>query len=106
MNNIESRSSLSNSFLNLEGLESKRDIFSIKKNSREKINEIEKKTKGDVKVDINKKVKDFSKIKRMLDNRPMPESNQKIQDIKEKINNKTYHIDEEAIADRILRFEF
>ncbi len=78
----------------------------MKRNSYEKQSEIENTTKKDATVSIDNKVKDFSRIKRAVDNAPDIDKSSKIADLKARIASGRYNIDYDALADKMLQTEF
>ncbi|MCY4523769.1 MAG: flagellar biosynthesis anti-sigma factor FlgM [Halobacteriovoraceae bacterium] len=51
-------------------------------------------------------IKDFARIKKMVDNAPDLDNSAKIASLKQKMENGTYKVDYEALADKILQSEF
>ena len=51
-------------------------------------------------------VKDFSRIKKAVDQAPAIDNSEKIARLKEQIGNGTYQMDYDAIAERMLNREF
>lgn len=78
----------------------------IPRNSEERRAEISTSTKDDVKVDIPDSIKDFARIKNAVDLAPPIDNSAKISELKNKINNGTYQVDYDALADKILSNEF
>jgi negative regulator of flagellin synthesis FlgM len=87
-------------------VENQSSDFVLKRNRPERQKEIENYIKGDTKVQIPEAVKDFSRIKRTVDMTPNPDNTQKISELKAKIKNGNYHIDYDALADKIIENEF
>ena len=75
------------------------------KNAPERQKEIEDLTKLDAKVDIGDTIKDFAKIKRLVDSAPEIDNSEKIARLKAQIQAGTYKVDYDAIADKILASE-
>ena len=61
--------------------------------------------KDDAKVTISDAIKDFSRIKKAVDEVPAMDNSSKIQGLRDQINAGTYNIDYEALADKILSDE-
>lgn len=78
----------------------------LRRNSYEKQSEIENQTKKDARVDINSKVKDFSRIKSAVDRAPDIDNSEKIAKLKAQIASGKYNMNYDAIADRMLQSEF
>ena len=60
----------------------------------------------DSKVNITAAVKDFSKIKKVVDQSPSPDNTNKIASLRQQIQAGTYKIDYDKVADRMLQQEF
>lgn len=78
----------------------------LSRNSSERKSEINQNTKEDVKVEIPDAIKDFARIKSAVDAAPPIDNSAKIAELRSKINNGTYNIDYDALADKILTTEF
>lgn len=78
----------------------------LSRNHPLKRNELEKISKNDAKVHISEAIKDFSRIKKAVDNAPPIDKSEQIALLKQKINNGTYEIDYDALADKILSSEY
>ncbi len=78
----------------------------LSRNSSERKTEIDQITKDDVKVDIPDSIKDFARIKGAVDAAPSIDNSAKIADLKKRIENGTYSVDYDALADKILTNEF
>ena len=78
----------------------------LKRNSVERTQEIDTKTRDDAKVDVAAAVKDFAQIKKVADATPPKDNTDKIADLKARINAGTYEIDFDALADKVLVEEF
>ena len=61
---------------------------------------------NDTKVTIPNQIKEFSRIKKLVDATPKIDRAAIVKNIKERINNNTYKVDENALAERILAQEF
>lgn len=81
-------------------------VAPIERNDVTRTKEIDEKTAKDAKVDISDAIKDFSKIKRAVDAAVPVDNTDKISALKKQINEGTYQVDYDAIADRILQSEF
>jgi negative regulator of flagellin synthesis FlgM len=84
----------------------KMDGVSLKRNTYEKQSEIDLNTKKDAKVDIPDAIKDFSKIKKVVDATPERDNSAKIEALKQQIAAGNYKMDYDAIADKLLGEEF
>lgn len=78
----------------------------MKRNSNDRIQELKDKTGKDANVQISEKIKDFSRIKRAVDASPEVNNSSKIADLKSRIQNGSYQIDYDALADKMLQAEF
>jgi negative regulator of flagellin synthesis FlgM len=75
----------------------------IQRNDIERSKEISNTTKPHAKVDINDVTKDFSVIKKAVDNAPELDRSEKIAQLKAQINNGTYEVDYDGLADKLLQ---
>ncbi len=78
----------------------------LHRNTYDRANEINAKTSEHAKVDIPEAVRDFSRIKRAVDTAPEIDNSAKIAKLKEQIQNGTYEVDYDALADKILSSEY
>lgn len=78
----------------------------INRNSYERAQELSENTARDAKVSIPEQIKDFSRIKRTVDAAPPVDNSAKIADLKARIQNGTYDIDYDALADKMLASEY
>lgn len=78
----------------------------IARNSYTKASDIQQRTGKDARVDIPDAVKDFSQIKRVADSAPDIDNSDKIARLKAQIQNGTYEVNYDALADKILESEF
>ena len=76
------------------------------RNSPQRMKSLKELTTSDAKVNINDAVKDFSRIKKVVDAAPEVDNTDKIAKLKQQINNGTYKVDYDALADKILTSEF
>ena len=84
MSNVNPRQSRSNFFPGAKSSKSRASSLNLRRNSAEKIKEIESSTKHDVKIDITNKVKDFARIKSATDKTLNIDNSAKIADLKRK----------------------
>ncbi len=82
------------------------DVTSGRMNSPERAEELSTLSGDHVKVDIPESIKDYSAIKRAVDNAPPLDNSAKIAALKQQIQAGTYKIDEGAVAERMLESEF
>ena len=68
--------------------------------------ELDQISKDHASVKINQKIKDFSRIKKMVDNAPEFDRSSKINALKELISSGKYQVNEGRIADKILETEY
>ena len=78
----------------------------LRRNDSDRKQELESLSKRDVKVDIPGAIRDFSRIKKAVDSAPELDNSAKIADLKARINNGTYKVDIDGLADKILSSEF
>ena len=78
----------------------------LKRNDLTRKSELDSTTKKDSKVKIPEAVRDFSRIKKAVDMAKMPDNSDKIAALKSQIQNGTYKVDYEAVADKLLQSEF
>ena len=76
------------------------------RNNSERKAELDEITKNHTSVKINQKIKDFSRIKKMVDMAPELDRSDKINELRQQIQNGTYQINEDKIADKILQNEY
>lgn len=111
MKDLDVKSMRSNFFPNSKTESSKSKMDRIKKNALERNTqtrqqEIHHKTKQDASVDIPDAVKDFSRIKKAVDQAPDIDKSEKVAQLKKQIAQGKYKFDYEALADKILASEF
>lgn len=68
--------------------------------------ELDNIAQSDAKVAINDGVKDFSRIKKIADATPAPDNSAKIAALKKQIQDGTYKVDYDGLADKMLASEF
>lgn len=78
----------------------------MRRNDSLRKSELDTLSKKDVKVDIGSAIKDFSRIKKAVDAAPDIDKSAKIADLKARIQNGTYDIDYDGLADSMLKSEF
>ena len=76
------------------------------RNNSERKAELDEISKNHASVKINQKIKDFSRIKKLVDMAPEIDRSDKLSDLRNQIRNGTYQINEEKIADKILQNEY
>lgn len=106
MNNIESTRSkfFPNTKTNVSGNNASK-INALKRNDASRFNELKDMEKRDSSVSIPESVKDFSRIRKAVDAAPETDNSEKIARLRDQIQNGTYKMDFEAIADKILKEE-
>jgi negative regulator of flagellin synthesis FlgM len=77
----------------------------LQRNGIDRMKELEA-SKADAKVNIPDAIRDFSRIKKAVDAAPEVDNTDKIARLKQQINDGTYKVDYEALADKILASEF
>lgn len=78
----------------------------MRRNSYERAQNLTDKTSKDVKVAIPDTIRDYSRIKRVVDAAPEVDNTDKIAMLKAQIQAGTYQPDYDAIADKMLSSEF
>ncbi len=78
----------------------------LQRNETNRAQEIKSTTGKDAKVAISDSIKDFARIKRSVDASAPIDNSQKMADIKAKIQNGTYQVNYDALADKMLMSEF
>lgn len=78
----------------------------MKRNDYGRTREINEMTQGDAKVNISDAIKDFSRIKKAVDQAPEVDNSARIAELKSQIQKGTYQIDYDALADKMLRTEY
>lgn len=81
-------------------------LKSVGRNTYERAAEISARTGSDARVDVSDAVKDFSRIKKVVDAAPEIDNSDKIARLKQQIASGTYEVDYDALANRILETEF
>jgi len=80
--------------------------FALKRNEASRIDQLDKLTSKDAKVDIPEGIKDFSKIKSAVVQAQEPSRDDYLKSLKEKIQNGSYKVDYDAVAEKMLETEF
>jgi len=80
-------------------------IKALQRNDSGRFNELKEMEKRDSSVSIPEAVKDFSRIRKAVDAAPETDNSEKIARLRDQIQNGTYKMDFEAIADKILKEE-
>ncbi len=78
----------------------------LPRNNEARKAELNKISAKDSKVNIPEAVKDFSRIKKVVDNSPAPDNTSKIEALKKQIQNGTYNVNYDELADKILKEQF
>lgn len=81
-------------------------VDGVQRNTMERTSELTEKTAADAKVNIPEGVKEFSRIKKAAMSAPETDNSEKIARLKAQIQDGTYAIDYDALADKILTSEF
>ena len=79
---------------------------SLERNDPARKKHLDEISKNDAQVKISDAVRDFSRIKKAVDAAPEVDNRRKIEALKEQINNGTYRINYDSIADKLLNSEF
>lgn len=78
----------------------------LKRNTEARKSELDVYAKSDSKVDIPDAIRDFSRIKKVADAAPQVDNSEKIARLKSDIQNGTYKVDYDGLANKILEQEF
>ena len=78
----------------------------MRRNTHERAQDLHSRTSGDVNVNISDSIKDYSRIKRVVDAAPDIDNSARIAQLKAQINAGTYEPNYDAIADQMLQSEF
>lgn len=78
----------------------------LKRNSYDRVKQLDQISQRDAKVSIPESIKDFSRIKKAVDAAPPIDNTAKIASLKAQIQAGTYEPDFDAIADKILMSEY
>lgn len=106
MNNINV-TSRSNFFPNSdEAKDVQTKKVALRRNDQARRAQLEKISQNDASVKIPDAVRDFSRIKKAVDAAPEIDNSAKVARLKSQINNGTYKMNYEAIADKLLSTEF
>jgi negative regulator of flagellin synthesis FlgM len=80
-------------------------INALKRNDATRTTELNDMAQRDSNVSIPEAIKDFSRIRKAVDAAPETDNSEKIARLKAQIQNGTYKVDYEALADKILTKE-
>ena len=115
MNNIESNNTRSNFFPNskqsnetsAKKTQQNQKLMksALQRNNASRMKELEN-SHQDAKVDISKSIRDFSRIKKAVDAAPDLDKADKVARLKEQVQNGSYKVDHDKLADRLLEQEF
>ncbi len=78
----------------------------LQRNAPDRMKELESTSRGHAKVEIPNAVKDYAKIKKAVDQAPDIDNSAKIASLREQIQNGTYSVDYDQLADKILSSEY
>ena len=81
-------------------------VGGLKRNSMDRAGDIQTRTGMDARVDIPDSIKDFSRIKKAVDAAPPIDNSEKVARLKAQIQNGTYQVDYDALAEKILTSEY
>lgn len=81
-------------------------IQKLKRNAPDRMKELSQITKNDAKVDIPKAVRDFSRIKSVVDKAPDINKSDRIAQLKQQINSGEYKINYDGLAEKLIEQEF
>ncbi|WP_127715662.1 flagellar biosynthesis anti-sigma factor FlgM [Halobacteriovorax sp. HLS] len=80
-------------------------INALKRNDATRTTELNDMAKRDTNVAIPEAIKDFSRIRKAVDAAPEVDNSEKIARLKAQVQNGTYNVNYEALADKILSEE-
>jgi len=80
--------------------------INLKRNDPSRKAFLDKFSEKDAKVDIPEGIKDFSRIKKLVDSTPEPNNMDKIAQLKNAIKSGTYEVNYDGLADKLLASEF
>lgn len=78
----------------------------LQRNNTGRAQELKSTTSNDARVNISDSIKDFARIKRSVDASAPIDNSKKIAALKASIQNGTYKVDYDALADKMLKTEF
>lgn len=78
----------------------------LNRNDPERKEQLDTLAKADSKVTIPDAIRDFSRIKKAVDAAPEISKEDRIAELKSQINNGTYKVDYDALADKMLSQEY
>ena len=82
------------------------DVANNKVNSPARAEELSNISGTHVKVDIPSSIKDYSAIKRAVDNAETVDNSEKVAQLKQQIQSGAYQVDCDAVAEKMLESEF
>lgn len=77
-----------------------------KRNNEKRKKDIERNSHDDAKVNISDAIRDFSRLKKIVDMSPEINNSDKIAKLKEQIKNGSYKFHDDALSERIMEQEF
>ena len=78
----------------------------LQRNAPARMKELDSTSRGHAKVEIPNAVKDYAKIKKAVDQAPEVDNSAKIARLREQIQNGSYSVDYDQLADKILSSEY
>jgi negative regulator of flagellin synthesis FlgM len=78
----------------------------MKRNDYGRAKELSEMGQRDAKVNISEAIRDFSRAKKAVDASPEIDNSEKVAQLKSQIQNGTYKIDYDALADKLLSSEY
>ena len=78
----------------------------MKRNDYGRAKELSEMGQRDAKVNISEAIRDFSRAKKAVDAAPEIDNSEKVAQLKSQIQNGTYKIDYDALADKLLSSEY
>lgn len=78
----------------------------MKRNDYGRTQELNEMGQRDAKVNISEAIKDFSRVKKAVDAAPERDNTEKIAQLKSQIQNGTYKVDYDGLADKLLSSEY
>lgn len=78
----------------------------MKRNDYGRAKELNEMGQRDAKVNISEAIRDFSRVKKAVDAAPEQDNSEKIAQLKNQIQNGTYKVDYDGLADKLLSSEY
>lgn len=83
-----------------------RKVLEMRRNSQERMHEINRNSGSHTRVDIPDVVRDFSRVKAAVDAAPSIDNSEKVARLKQQIRSGNYNVDYDALADKLIQNEY